>query len=175
MSDITRKVEDLSIAIVMATPADLQALGDLYKKFNEISTIALNKSQDLVAKAAEAAGRLLEKIIMDEVPDRAAALDTISQTVSTMQAVVLNGRVTTFPQELGLMQAGKAGTGASAFPNGSDLGSPSARRAGEDPRTRRMRDLGSPSAREKARGKSPIPLRRRAVNRSLMRSRWTNV
>ena len=90
MRDIIQKIEDLSMAIVMVDLTDLQTLGDLYKKFDEISTLALSESQKLVASAATAAGKLIEDIIMGEVPDKQAAYETVSQIASGIQAIVAN-------------------------------------------------------------------------------------
>ena len=108
MSDIIRKIEDLSMAIVMANPSDLQELADLYKRFEEISTIASNESHDSVAKAAAATASLIESIIMNEVADKEAAYQTISQAASAIQAIVVDRRgagEVTFPKGLGLAEA----------------------------------------------------------------------
>ena len=113
MSDIIRRIEDISIAVVMAEHTDLQAMADLYKRFDEISNIALNESQNLIAKAATAAGKLIEEIITGEVSDKNSAIDVISQTVSAMQAIVVNGRETRkvkFPEELKLIEINVADT-----------------------------------------------------------------
>jgi len=110
MSDIIKKVEELSIALVMGDLSDLQELGSLYKQFDELSSTALNESQDLVAKAASATGKLIEDIIMNEVPDREAAIEVISGTVSAIQAIVVMKRPikeVKFPKALGLSEAGE--------------------------------------------------------------------
>ena len=111
MSKITQEIEELSIAVVMADTGDLQGLGELYKRFDKLSNLALNESLDLVARAAQAAGELIENIIMYQVPDRDAAVDVIAQTVSVIQAIVVNQRKPAevpFPQQLGLQGTDEA-------------------------------------------------------------------
>ncbi len=105
MRDIVQKIEDLSMAIVMVDLTDLQTLGDLYKKFNEISTLALNESQKLAASAATAAGKLIEDMIMGEVPDKQAAYEIVSQIASGIQAIIVNRMLpkdVRFPAGLGI-------------------------------------------------------------------------
>lgn len=112
MRDIVQKIEDLSMAIVMVDLTDLQTLGDLYKKFNEISTLALNESEELAASAATAAGKLIEDMIMGEVPDKQAAYETISQIASGIQAIIVNRMLpkdVRFPVGLGIEDIDGAG------------------------------------------------------------------
>ena len=111
MSKITQEIEELSIAVIMADTGDLQGLGELYRRFDTLSTLALNESLEMVARAAKAAGELIENIIMNQVPDRDAAVDVIAQTVSVIQARVVNQRKPAevpFPQQLGLQEDDEA-------------------------------------------------------------------
>ena len=105
MREIVQKIEDLSMAIVMVDLTDLQTLGELYKKFDEVSTLALNESQKLAASAATAAGKLIEDMIMGEVPDKQAAYEIVSQIASGIQAIVVNRMLpkdVRFPEGLGI-------------------------------------------------------------------------
>ncbi|MGQ9610289.1 MAG: chemotaxis protein CheA [bacterium] len=101
MDDLIKKIEDLSIALVMADLSDLQALADLYKRFEEISSL----SQGITSKASLAAAKLIEKVILDEVSDKALTFDIISRTLSAIQSIVTYGRnenEIVFPKELGI-------------------------------------------------------------------------
>ncbi len=101
MDDIVKKIEDLSIALVMADTSDLQALADLYRRFEEIASL----SDGIASSASLASAKLIEKIILDEVPDKAVAFDIISQALSAIQSIVVYGRninEVVFPKELGI-------------------------------------------------------------------------
>ncbi len=102
MDDIIKKIEDLSIALVMADTSDLQALADLYKRFEEIS----NLSQGIASQASLAVCKLIEKIIMDEVPDKSSAFEVITQTLSAIQSILVyhrNSDEVVFPKELDII------------------------------------------------------------------------
>lgn len=103
MSELAKKIEDLSMSFVMSDLSDLQALADIYRKFDDFSSNARNESQNVLAEAASAASKLIEKIILNDVPDRDAALDIISQTIGIIQSIVVHNRKLNevrFPAEL---------------------------------------------------------------------------
>jgi two-component system chemotaxis sensor kinase CheA len=105
MSEIIQKTEELSMVFVMADLSDLQTLADIFKRLDELSTIASKESYDLIAKAASAASKLIEKVILNEITDKNAVFDVISQTISTIQAIVVHKRgvnEVSFPEELGI-------------------------------------------------------------------------
>jgi len=106
MSEIIQKTEELSIVFVMADLSDLQMLADIYRRFDELSAIASKESYDIVSRAASAASKLIEKIILDEITDKSAIFDAISQTISTIQAIAVHKRgihEVKFPAELGIL------------------------------------------------------------------------
>jgi two-component system chemotaxis sensor kinase CheA len=103
MSELIQKIEELSVTFVMADLSDLQAIADIYKKFEEITGLAKTELNQILAKVASAASKLLEKIILDEVTDKNASLEVISQTVVAMQAIAVynrNPREAMIPEEL---------------------------------------------------------------------------
>ncbi len=105
MSKLIQKIEELSVAFVMADLSDLQALADIYRKFDDLSAVARDESQDIIAKVASATSKLVEKIILDEVADKSVALDAISQTISIIQSVIVHKRNLNefkFPDEIEL-------------------------------------------------------------------------
>ena len=105
MSEIAQKTEELSIAFVMADLSDLQTLADIYKRFDELTILASKESYDLLARAASAASKLIEKLILNEITDKNSAFDVISQTISIIQAIAVYKRdihEANFPEELGI-------------------------------------------------------------------------
>jgi len=105
MSEIAQKTEELSIAFVMADLSDLQNLADIYKRFDELTILASKESYDLLARAASAASKLIEKLILNEITDKNSAFDVISQTISIIQAIAVHKRdihEVNFPEELGI-------------------------------------------------------------------------
>jgi two-component system, chemotaxis family, sensor kinase CheA len=105
MSEIVQKTEELSIVFVMADLSDLQTLADIYRRFEELSTVASKESYDLIARAASAASKLIEKVILNEINDKDTVFEIISQTVSSIQAIAVHKRENhevNFPEELGI-------------------------------------------------------------------------
>ncbi len=52
MSEIAQRVESVSMALVMAEPSDLQALSELHEMLSQISAMATEDSQPVLASAA---------------------------------------------------------------------------------------------------------------------------
>ena len=103
--EIKEKVGALSEALVLIERSDLKALADVYARFQEIGEWATEASMTEVATAAEAAGKLVKDVILEDAPDPAAALAALGQTVSAFQAIICDGRSAqkvVFPPELGL-------------------------------------------------------------------------
>ena len=104
-SDILQELESLSSEVVMADPDDLQSLLALQEKFNTLAGMAGENFFDLAAEAASKAAELAGKMLMDEVKDGSAAMETISRTVSSLQEIIRDGRDAdgvSFPGELGM-------------------------------------------------------------------------
>lgn len=91
MSELVERINDIALAVVMADMTDLQSLADLKRRFDEISSLASERSLELVSKASMASGKLIEDLIMGEVTDVNQAGDAISQTISIIQSIVLHG------------------------------------------------------------------------------------
>jgi len=105
MSELIKKIEEISIAFVMADMSDLQTFADIYKKFNDFSDIAKNESQDALVKVVSALSKLIERIILNEVTDKDSAIDAISQTIGIIQSIVVNQSKLSevkFPDEIGI-------------------------------------------------------------------------
>ena len=67
--------------------------------------MAGENSFNLAAEAASKASELTGKMLMDEVKDCSAVMETISRTISSLQAIIRDGRDAdgvSFPEELGM-------------------------------------------------------------------------
>lgn len=100
------KIEALAEAIVLIDPSDLQALAGLHTQFGEIVRLAGEGTYPpIVTTAANAATDVLEKIILNDLPDAAAGLRVVAGTVCALQEIIRDGRPAeqvSFPAELRL-------------------------------------------------------------------------
>jgi len=99
------KIEHLAESLVLADPGDLQSIARLHDLFGDIIHLANELQDSVVVSASTAAARILEQIIMKEFDDVAGALEVINDTVTSLQAIVSEGRSAddvTFPSALGL-------------------------------------------------------------------------
>ena len=103
--DISKRVRELSEAVILLEPTDLQALASVHSQFEEIESSASEAALPRIGEASRAAATLIEQIILDEVPDPNAALSVIVETVTIIQRTLREGRSAdhvSFPKELGL-------------------------------------------------------------------------
>lgn len=103
--EIKEKLEQLSEAVVFTELSDLQTLGDLHTKFQEIGNTSAEILGNEVKEVVEAASNLIEKIILQEVSNADESLEIIGKTVSALQEIVRDGKKVEdvdFPPELGL-------------------------------------------------------------------------
>ncbi len=85
-------IAELSEGLVLAEPTDLRRLTDFHTGFEEIYQWAQESSQPEVAAAAKRAAKLIEQLILAEVPDPQSAVDTVGRILSALQLVVCQGR-----------------------------------------------------------------------------------
>ncbi|MCE5229429.1 chemotaxis protein CheA [bacterium] len=100
---IQASVEELAGLIVQAEPSNLRLLADMHGRMEKIEEWAATEGLRAAADAIKATARLIEGIILEEVPDGQAALDVAGRAVTSLQAIVLAGRSpdeVTFPAEL---------------------------------------------------------------------------
>jgi len=123
-------IEELAEAMVFADTRNMQTLGRLLACFEEVGEWAGKASQPEVARAAAEVSRLLEKIILYEVPDTEASLDVAARTVAAIQEIVRDGRSAdevAFPDELelgtprGSRREGCGGGGGTGAPDGEPV------------------------------------------------------
>ena len=132
---IQAKVEALAELLVFAEPSDLKALADLHTGFQEAGALFEEGGQQEAVQAVNAAGGLLEAIILEEVDDAQATLDAVNRTVAALQCIARDGRPAAeieFPEELGLGATAEedASAGAASAVDASILSSFLARQPG---------------------------------------------
>lgn len=79
-------LEELSAAFVLTDPTDLQALADLHTRFENISGFNVDKK---IRDTGTQGAALLEKIILNEIPDLSVAMKTLSDMISEMRQLIL--------------------------------------------------------------------------------------
>jgi two-component system, chemotaxis family, sensor kinase CheA len=102
---LARKVEEISSALVLSEPEDLQSLAAVHTCFEELAALAKESDRSDLAAAAYSAASLLEMVILGEAPDAAASLVVVDRAVSAIQGIAAEGRAfgeVEFPLELGL-------------------------------------------------------------------------
>ncbi|MHC4712835.1 MAG: hypothetical protein ACYTAN_06120 [Planctomycetota bacterium] len=98
--------EDLSGALVLSDAADLAALADIHSRFEELASCAESSSQSEAAESCLRASAVIEKVILDEISDKTAAIEVVGRTVSALQSIIRDGRNATevdLPSELAVL------------------------------------------------------------------------
>ncbi|HQP99753.1 MAG TPA: Hpt domain-containing protein [bacterium] len=117
--EIEPLIKEISEAVVMVEPSDLQALALLHTRLEQVRKWAAESSRSAIAEVAESTARLVERIILDETPDSYAAVRAFAQSVSGLQRAICEGRPVesiAFPSDLGLsFQTAPTGTGPSSL------------------------------------------------------------
>ena len=102
---IQDNIEELSRILILVEPSDLPMLADLHGRMKRIEDWTAEQAMDLITNALHATADLIEKIILEEVPDQRESMDVAGRTVSALQAIFLEGRNpadVVFPEELGI-------------------------------------------------------------------------
>jgi len=100
---IEEKVESLSLEFVLTEQKDLRELAGIHTLFEDIGNWASGNEAPEVAQLAQAAADLVERIILEEVPDQTTAYNCLGRAVMAIQKVVCHGRSVSeaeFPPEL---------------------------------------------------------------------------
>lgn len=93
MENLVQLTEKIASKAVMADPNDLNTLADLHSGLQEMSDLAAKElsaegKQDAVVNVARSAEKLIEQIILREVKDAAACLQTVNQTIQDLQEMI---------------------------------------------------------------------------------------
>lgn len=109
MAKTEKIIEKIAAELIMVEIDDLPALASIHEDF-----IQLNKNIgddfSLTSKAIEACADLVEKIVLSDVDDKAKTLNTITDSVVSLQSVIRDKRDEAdikFPPDLGLDKAGE--------------------------------------------------------------------
>ncbi len=101
--DIERTIEKLCEMVVFVGPGDLQELAQIHTLLLEICDWAKSKKLEKVVSVAENSADLVEKVVLQEVPNPSEALEMLSKAVSGFQQVILanvDEKEVYFPEEL---------------------------------------------------------------------------
>jgi len=91
MEELLKLIEESAVQLVMVEPSDLSGLADLHTHFAKIHQHAQQvdsaaaRQVKLIQSACGEATDLLEKIIMAEVADTTAAIESLNETTKLMQ------------------------------------------------------------------------------------------
>ncbi|MFH1744483.1 MAG: chemotaxis protein CheA [bacterium] len=124
---IEQTVRELSESVVFVEPSDLQALASLHAKLEEIETWASETSNLKIRAVVNAAAKLIEGIILEEIPDSEAAFEVFKRTVAGLQEVLCDGRrleMVPFPPELGLREDDRTGMASGQSYSATELSLP---------------------------------------------------
>ncbi len=121
---IKDRVEKLSEAFVLADAGNLQDLGKIHTEFEAIAVWASGQSDENLTASIKQAADLVESVILRDVDDPAAVLETVGHYITTLQAVIVEGRAldsVTFPAVLQDSMAGRRSEeGAFSLPSHVD-------------------------------------------------------
>jgi two-component system chemotaxis sensor kinase CheA len=82
-------VDQLSMLAIMAEPDDVVALGSMLEKLEEVEKITCHETLQPIRLIGCSLKNLLEKIIVQEVPDPASGLQLLKDGVRVMQSKIL--------------------------------------------------------------------------------------
>lgn len=103
-ADVSGRIAGIAQAMILADSEDKQSLAEIVAQFGTLAQAAAREKPDTLAEAASAAAELLRNALADDSSDAAGVLETLSRTLSVMQAIAegaTDPRLTTFPPELG--------------------------------------------------------------------------
>lgn len=100
---IHKVLDELAETLILADSTDLPALGSIHGLLEAVEKHAAKKKLVVVRDAANRTAKLVERIILQEVDDPAAALAVVGNVVSAFQAIFVARRPpesVTFPREI---------------------------------------------------------------------------
>ncbi|MFQ6615109.1 MAG: Hpt domain-containing protein, partial [Fidelibacterota bacterium] len=102
---ISQLIEHISESIVISSPSDLQAMGVILDKIEEIVNWAKENPEPLLEEAGTKISQLVKDIILEEVADLDATMEVIGDTLSAFQLILRDNKSpddVKFPEALGL-------------------------------------------------------------------------
>jgi two-component system chemotaxis sensor kinase CheA len=107
MSTIEKLIDTVAANLIMANVEDLPSLATIHEGFLQIVR-ATEDATGVVARAATGASKLVEKIVLNETPDKEGALSVLNDVITGLQAIERDHRPieeVAFPPEIGLTDA----------------------------------------------------------------------
>jgi two-component system chemotaxis sensor kinase CheA len=104
MNDMEKLLEKIAADLVMVSLDDLPALAGLHEEMLSLCT-AVNDDKSIIHKMASQASHLIEKIILNEVPDKNHSLTVLNEAIVGLQGIIRDNRKpseVTFPKEFQL-------------------------------------------------------------------------
>ena len=102
---INQLIEHVAESIVITNPSDLQAMGVILDKFEEITNWVKEAGEPVLVEAATKMIQLVKDIILEDVEDINVTMEIIGNTLTAFQAVVRDNKnvdEVEFPEALGL-------------------------------------------------------------------------
>ena len=111
MNEMEKLLEKIAADLVMVNLDDLPALAGLHEEMLKLSA-AVNDTGSIVYQVSRQASDLIEKIILNEVPDKNHSLNVLNEAIVGLQGLIRDKRQpseVSFPSEFNLpeMTAGK--------------------------------------------------------------------
>lgn len=91
-NSVVGRIEALAEEFVLVDPADFQALAQLHSTFEELGQTLRESNLPRSSLAAASCASQIERIILQETGDVAAAMSTVAATLGNIQSVVRDGR-----------------------------------------------------------------------------------
>jgi len=120
MTKLEKKIEDIAADLIMADLDDMPALAKIHEGFLQAGKLSKSK-KSVFPKAAQACADLVEKIILNDVPDKKKSWQVVTDSLTAIQSLVRDKRKESevhFPEELDLgtakAKAGKKQDGSPA-------------------------------------------------------------
>lgn len=110
MNSIEKLLDSVATSLIMLDVDDLPGLAGVHEGFLQISREA-GDDAGIIRQVAEKSAEFVEKIVLNEVPDKAAVISMLNGCISGMQSIVRDGRSpaeVSFPAELGLSNASES-------------------------------------------------------------------
>jgi len=119
MPEREKLIETIAADLVMVDIDDLPALSNIHEQFLTLKK-TLGDDVSLVACAAQACADLVEKIVLNDVPDKQEALTALNESITALQGLVVDDRQpeeVSFPKILNLTGPASSPTRSEASPD----------------------------------------------------------
>lgn len=112
MNRLEKLLDGVATSLIMLDVDDLPGLAGIHEGLLQISREA-DDDAGIIRQAAAKSAEFVEKIVLNEVPDKMAVISMLNGSISAMQSIVRDGRSPAevhFPSELGLTAMDRGGS-----------------------------------------------------------------